>query len=283
MRFTKMHGAGNDYVYVDCFENSAPPDPSRLARIVSDRHKGVGADGLILIEPSNIADAGMRMWNADGGEAEMCGNGVRCVAKYLFDRKLVQSDSLEIETAAGVRRLDLDVRSNQVVAVRVNMGRPVEESSRIPTLLPGDPPVKARLDVGHLDFEVTCVSIGNPHCVIFLDDQDELDEFELSDVGPRIEVHPVFPNHANVEFVHVESANEVACRVWERGTGETQACGTGACAVCVAGVLTGVTDRELSCRLPGGTLEVEWSEDGDVYLTGPAVEVYTGDWPDARM
>ena len=275
MRFTKMHGAGNDYVYVSGFDQSLPADLSALAVAVSDRHRGIGGDGLIAIEPSGVADARMRIWNADGSEAEMCGNGVRCVAKYLYDRGIAQREELAVETGRGVLTLQLLVEHGAVERVRVNMGTPIFESSRIPTTLPGDPPVNVPLLVAGETVSVTCLSMGNPHCVVFV---DELDDRWVRDYGPRVERHPVFPNRVNAGFAQVLSPRELLLRVWERGAGETLACGTGACAAAVAGVLTGRCERRVTCRLPGGDLELEWAGTGEVFLTGPAVEVFTGDW-----
>jgi diaminopimelate epimerase len=276
MKFTKMHGAGNDYVYVDCFTEKIPHDIARLSIAVSDRHTGVGADGLILICPSEIADARMRMFNADGSESEMCGNGVRCVAKYVYDHGIARQNQLKIETGRGVLTLDLEITRGLVDRVRVNMGTPILEGSKIPTTLPGDPPVRRKLSAGGREFEVTCVSMGNPHCVTFV---DQLNDDWVLRVGPEVERHPVFPRRVNAEFIQVISPTEFRMRVWERGSGETQACGTGACASAVAGVLTGLTERRVMAHLPGGDLELDWSDTGDVYLTGPAVEVFSGDWP----
>lgn len=276
MKFTKMHGAGNDYVYVNCFEEPVPEDIPSLARAVSDRHKGIGADGLILICPSDVADARMRMWNADGSEAEMCGNGVRCVAKYVHDHEIAPKDELRIETGAGVLTLQLQQQDGVVDQIRVNMGRPILTAADIPTTLAGDAPTNTRLHVAGRTLEVTCVSMGNPHCVTFVDSLS--DEWVLG-VGPEIERHAAFPNRTNAEFVRVMARNEIDMRVWERGSGETQACGTGACAVAVAGVLTDRTGRSILAHLPGGDLRLEWSQSGEVFMTGPAVEVFQGEWP----
>jgi len=278
MRFTKMHGAGNDYVYVDCFLNPVPHDPVGLSRAISDRHFGVGSDGLILICPSDKADARMRMFNADGSEAEMCGNGIRCVAKYLYDHGLVRKSTLAVETGRGVLSLDLEVQGGCVRQVRVDMGEPILEAARIPTTLPGNPPVDVPLAIGDRTFRVTCVSMGNPHCVTF---GDEPTNDLVLGFGPRIEIDPVFPRRTNVEFVRVNGPEDVVMRVWERGSGETLACGTGACAAAVAGVLTGRTQRRTVVHLPGGDLRLHWSQtDNHVYMTGPAVEVFSGDWPE---
>ena len=278
MRFTKMHGIGNDYVYLDCVRNAPPADPAALSRAVSDRHFGIGSDGLILIGPSERADARMRMFNADGSESEMCGNGLRCVAKFVYDHGIARKPRLAIETGRGVLSVDLEVTNDKVSRVRVNMGKPILQSSDIPTKLPGDPPVNAPLAVGDETFAVTCVSMGNPHAVAYLPD---VASFPLEIVGPKVEHHPMFPRRVNAHFVRVHSPGEVTMRTWERGSGITLACGTGACAVCVAGVLTGRTARKLLAHLPGGDLELEWAgDDQPVFMTGPATEVFTGEWPE---
>jgi diaminopimelate epimerase len=276
MRFTKMHGAGNDYVYVNCFDETPPADLAALAVAVSDRHKGIGSDGLILIRPSSVADARMQMFNADGSEAEMCGNGVRCVAKYLYDHNVARKETLRIETGRGVLVLKVLTSGGKVDRVRVGMGQPILKSAEIPTRLSGDPPVLVPLDVAGRELRVTCVSMGNPHCVTFV---DEITDDLVLRVGPQIERHPAFPNRVNTEFVKVVSRTETVLRVWERGSGETQACGTGACAAAVAGVLAGLTDRKILTHLPGGDLELEWTSSGEVEMTGPAVEVFEGEWP----
>ncbi len=279
MQFTKMHGAGNDYVYVDCFRQTPPSDPAALAREMADRHFGVGGDGLILICPSEVADARMRMYNADGSEAEMCGNGVRCLAKFVYDHGIKREKTLRIETGAGVLTLELEVAGDGVQRVRVDMGEPILAGEKIPTTFPESPVVSRPLTVGSRTFEVTCVSMGNPHCVLFV--PEATDELVLG-IGPQIECDPHFPRRTNVEFVEVLSPTEVRQRTWERGSGETLACGTGASAVCVAGVLTGRTERRIDIHLLGGDLELEWNEmSNHVFKTGPAVEVFTGDWPDA--
>ena len=277
MRFTKMHGAGNDYVYVDCFAESVPADPAALARSMADRRLGVGGDGLILICPSDVADARMQMFNADGSEAEMCGNGIRCVAKYVYDHGLCLQESLCIETGAGVLKVDLEVLQGKVERVRVDMGSPILESQHIPTTLEGQRVVERDLDIGSHVLKVTCVSMGNPHCVVFVD--QATDDLVLG-LGPQIEVDARFPARVNVEFVEIESRTVVRQRTWERGSGETWACGTGASAVCVAGVMSGRTERRIVIHLLGGDLELEWNEqDNHVYMTGPAVEVFQGEWP----
>jgi diaminopimelate epimerase len=276
MRFTKMHGAGNDYVYVDAFQERLPADVSTLARQIADRHFGVGGDGLIVIGPSERADARMRMYNADGSESEMCGNGIRCVAKYVYDHGICREPTLRIETQAGVLALELELVSDRVQRVRVDMGEPILEAERIPTQLLGNPVVNAPLSLDGTTLNVTCVSMGNPHCVIYV---EELTDDLVLGVGPEIERHEMFPQRVNVEFVQSLSRSCVRQRTWERGSGETLACGTGASAVCVAGVLTGRTERKLTVELRGGDLELEWRNDNNrVFMTGPAVEVFSGEW-----
>lgn len=275
MKFTKMHGAGNDYVYVNCFTTELPEPPEQLAVKLADRHFGVGGDGLILIGPSEKADAQMRMFNADGSESEMCGNGIRCVAKYVYDHGICQRDHLKIETGAGVLGVDVEVQSQRVQRVRVDMGEPILQSSAIPTTLPGNPPLNAELAVTNRLLNVTCVSMGNPHCITFV---DELTDDWVLNVGPQVEVDGHFPRRVNAEFVQVLSPTEVRMRVWERGSGETLACGTGASAVCVAGALTGRTERKILAHLLGGDLELEWADNNHVLMTGPAVEIFSGEW-----
>ncbi|HAN99612.1 MAG TPA: diaminopimelate epimerase [Planctomycetaceae bacterium] len=278
MKFTKMHGAGNDYVYVDCFRERFPADPAELARRIADRHTGVGGDGLILICPSDRADARMRMYNADGSESEMCGNGIRCVAKFLYDHGIAAKERLSIETGAGILTLDLEIRAGRAERVKVDMGAPVLEAARIPTLLSAPQAIAVPLEIGDRTFEATCVSMGNPHCVLFV--PEATDELVLG-YGPRIERDPRFPARVNVEFVEVRSRTELVQRTWERGSGETLACGTGASAVCVAGFLTGRSERRVTIRLRGGDLDLAWDDaSGHVFMTGPAVEVFEGVWPD---
>ncbi len=276
MQFIKMHGAGNDYVYIDCFRQPLTTDPVALARAISDRHTGVGGDGLVLILPSERAPVRMRMFNADGSEAEMCGNAIRCVAKYAAETDLAEGEDFDIETGKGVLHVAIIAREGRrVSAVRVNMGPPILVNKDIPTTLPGNPPTNVPLTVGERTFDVTSVSMGNPHCVTFVPETN--DDWVLN-IGPRIEVHPAFPRRVNAEFVEVITPGEFRMRVWERGSGETMACGTGACAVAVAGVLTGRLDRRSVAHLRGGDLTVEWTESGDVLMTGPAVEVFRGEW-----
>ncbi len=283
MRFTKMHGIGNDYVYVDAISTPPPKNPEKLAIAISDRHFGVGSDGLILICRSEIADARMRMFNADGSESEMCGNGLRCVAKYVYDQGIAKLPHLAIETGRGVLTVDLELKNDKVSRVRVNMGTPILESAKIPTTLPGDPPVNARLLVPGLPeaFEATAVSMGNPHAVIYVPDVAAV---KLEAIGPLLEKAPQFPRKVNVHIVQVHSPSEVTMRTGERGSGITLACGTGACSVCVAGVLTQRTGSKILAHLPGGDLELEWAGTREpVYMTGPATEVFSGDWPDESV
>jgi diaminopimelate epimerase len=283
MQFTKMHGAGNDYIYVDCFAERVPQNLPDLARRMSDRRFGVGADGLILICRSDRADAEMRMLNADGSPAEMCGNGIRCVAKYLYDHGVYRRETLRVESAGTVYTLELTIHHGRVDQVRVDMGEPILLPERIPTTLrspagPAEPVVDVPLTVGGRELAVTCVSMGNPHCVVLVD--DPTDDWVLG-IGPQLEVDPHFPSRVNAEFVRVLDRGEVRQRTWERGTGETLACGSGACAVCVAGVLAGRTDGDVLVHLRGGDLSIEWNQqDNHVYMTGPAVEVFSGHWPD---
>ena len=277
MQFTKMHGIGNDYVYISTFDQPEPAEPAKLAIEVSDRHFGIGGDGLILIMPSERADARMRMFNADGSEGEMCGNGVRCVAKYLYDHGLTRKQQVRIETGRGILTLDLEVSGGQARRVRVDMGPPILDAERIPTLLPGNPPIDASIEIDDRALLVTAVSMGNPHAVLYATDAVG---FPLESLGPKLERHPAFPRRVNVHVVEVIGPGEIRMRTWERGSGITLACGTGACAVCVAGALTGRTDRSILAHLPGGDLELSWPDDrSSVFMTGPAIEVFSGEWP----
>ena len=274
MKFTKMQGLGNDYVYVDCTRQELP-DPEKTARIVSDRHFGIGSDGLILICPSDKADFEMRMYNADGSRGEMCGNGIRCVAKYVYDYGLTDQTSISVETLGGIKYLDLTVEHGKVSLVKVDMGTPILEPSRIPVAASGTRVVDEPLEVEGKVYHMTCVSMGNPHAVIFMDDVAGLD---LEKIGPFFENHERFPNRVNTEFVKVLDQNTVEMRVWERGSGETLACGTGACAVAVASILNGYTEDQVTVRLLGGDLEIFWDRAEDkVYMTGPAKVVFDGE------
>lgn len=277
MRFTKMQGIGNDYIYVNCFEEIVR-DPAALAVRMSRQHFGVGADGLVLIEPSDVADFGMRIFNSDGSESEMCGNATRCIAKYVYERGLTDKTEISLMTGSGLKHLQLRTRGGKVHSVRVDMGTPELNPRMVPVDLPGEIILGHRLEVGGLPYIIHCVSMGNPHCVIFVNDPDDVD---LPTVGSLIENHRLFPNRTNVEFVSVKDRHHLRMRVWERGAGETMACGTGACAALVASVLTGKADRSAEVKLNGGVLQVEWSpEDNHVYKEGPAEFVFDGIWPD---
>ena len=275
MKFTKMHGAGNDYVYVNCFDENVS-DPAATAIKVSNRNFGIGSDGLILIMPSDKADVRMRMFNSDGSESEMCGNGIRCVAKYAYDHGIVAKTEITAETGAGILTLQLFPNAaNKIDRVRVNMGPPRLSRAEIPMNgTPATQVVAEELTVLDKTFRITCVSMGNPHCIIYVDD---VDTFPVATYGPLIENHQLFPRRTNVEFIQIISRTEVKQRTWERGAGETLACGTGASAVCVAGVLNNVTDRKILNHLAGGDLELEWVENGPVFMTGPATEVFSGE------
>ena len=274
MKFTKMHGIGNDYVYVNCFEENIE-NGSELAVKVSDRHFGIGSDGLILICPSKTGDAEMIMYNSDGTTSEMCGNGVRCVAKFIYDNNIARKENLNIQTGAGLLNIDLVIENDQAVAAKVNMGNPILNAKEIPSTLDGESVVSVPLNIGGQSYDITLVSMGNPHCIIYVDD---VKIFPVQEVGPLIENHKTFPRRTNVEFVQVLSPTEVIQRTWERGAGETLACGTGASAVCVAGVLNNKTERKIKNHLTGGDLELEWTEEGSVFMTGPAETVFTGEW-----
>jgi len=281
MRFTKMHGAGNDYIYIDCFTEKIG-EAEELARAISDRHFGVGGDGLILIMPSEKADVRMRIFNADGSEAEMCGNGIRCLAKYAFDHHLVKANPMRVETAAGIKTVELQVgRDGTVVAATVDMGEPILEARAIPVALEGDRVVDRPIETSRGTFRMTCVSMGNPHAVLFVEDAAAID---IETLGPEIESHSLFPQRVNLHVVQVNAPDDLTARTWERGSGVTLACGTGASAVCVAGVLTGRAGRRVTVHLPGGDLGIEWREaDNHVYLTGPAVEVFSGQWSSSAV
>ncbi|MCM1051752.1 MAG: diaminopimelate epimerase [Paenibacillus sp.] len=276
IRFTKMHGIGNDYIYIDCMK-SIPERLPELAREMSDRHIGVGGDGIVLICPSATADFRMRMFNNDGSEARMCGNASRCIARYVHDHNLSSNNPLSLETLSGIKALSLNIKEGDVVdSVTVDMGAPSLDKSEIPVEVAGDNVVEMRVETPFGPVSVTAVSMGNPHGVIFVED---LDSIPFDDLGPYMETHPMWPDRANIEFAQVLNDREIRMRVWERGTGETLACGTGACATAVAGVLTGRTCRDVTLRLRGGDLNIEWREaDGHVMMTGPATEVFTGEY-----
>ncbi len=274
MKFTKMHGAGNDYVYINCFEEQVN-HPEALAIRVSDRHKGIGSDGLVLIMPSDCADFRMRMFNSDGSEAQMCGNASRCVGKYLYDKKMTSKTEIDLETKAGIKHLQLLAENGTVNKVRVDMGEPVLRAADIPVNLKADQIVSLPVSFPTGKQAITCVSMGNPHTIIFTKNIGDLD---LKKTGSEIETFDLFPERTNVEFVEVITPAHARVRVWERGAGETQACGTGACAVLVAGVLNGMLERHATVSLPGGDLFIEWNDAGNrVYMTGEAVNVFEGD------
>ena len=298
MKFTKMHGLGNDYVYVNLFEEKVD-DAAALAIAVSDRHFGIGSDGLIMIGPSEKADFEMLMYNADGSRGEMCGNGIRCVGKYVYDHGMTDKTTVTVETLGGIKVLGLTLGDDgKVAAARVDMGEPVLRPSKIPIDLmymseiggcpgsmmkegtdypdPDKPAVNIPIEVDGKIYRVTCVSMGNPHAVLYVDDVDSLD---LEKTGPKFENHPLFPNRVNTEFIQIVDRGHVKMRVWERGSGETMACGTGACAVTVSGVLNDLTDRHLLIDLLGGQLDITWDEaSGHVFMTGPAVTAFEGEW-----
>ena len=277
MRFTKMHGLGNDYIYVNCFKEHIE-NPPKVARFVSDRHFGVGSDGLIMINPSKCADFEMEMYNADGSRGEMCGNGIRCVAKYVYDYGLTDKTSISVETLGGIKYLELTVKDGKTEFVRVNMGKP-ELSPKLIPVVSGSPEDETVIDapilVGGREYRMTSVSMGNPHTVVYVDDVDGLD---IEEIGPKFENHERFPNRVNTEFVKVLDRHTAQMRVWERGSGETLACGTGACAVAVSCILNGLTEDKVTVKLLGGDLEVEWDREADVvYMTGPATVVFDGE------
>jgi diaminopimelate epimerase len=275
MKFTKMHGLGNDYIYVNCLTEPIN-HPADLARKISDRHFGVGGDGLVLIMPSQLAAARMRMFNADGSEAEMCGNAIRCVAKFLYEQRLVSQETFEIETLAGLKKVTVIIENALVQSVCVDMGEPILENKLIPVLADGLTSLNRPLQVNNRCYHFTAVSMGNPHCVIFV---PKITDEMISNDGPVLERHPLFPQKTNVEFVVAETENSLRMRVWERGSGETMACGTGSCAAAVAAALNRLTARKVWVHLLGGALLVEWDEvTNHVWMTGPAVAVFRGEW-----
>lgn len=274
MKFTKMQGLGNDYIYVNCL-NEQLANPNEVSKFVSDRHFGIGSDGLVLICPSDKADFKMRMFNSDGSESEMCGNAIRCVGKYVFDNKLTSKTNVKIETLAGIKILDLRIKNGLVEQVRVDMGEPVLKGELIPVKINSDKVIKVPVEILDRTFHFTAVSMGNPHAVSYIDD---VDNFDLHKYGPVMENNELFPRRINSEFVQVINNKTLKMRVWERGAGETLACGTGACAVLVASVLNGVSERAATIKLLGGDLFIEWDEkDNHVYMTGPAVKVFEGE------
>lgn len=274
MKFTKMQGLGNDYIYVNCLDEQIA-NPNEVSKFVSDRHFGIGSDGLVLICPSDKADFKMRMFNSDGSESEMCGNAIRCVGKYAFDNKFTSKTTVTIETLAGIKVLDLRIKDGLVEQVRVDMGEPVLKGELIPVKVSADKVVKVPVNILDKTFYFTAVSMGNPHAVSYI---DEVDGFDLHKYGPVMETNELFPRRVNAEFVQVIDKKTLKMRVWERGAGETLACGTGACAVLVASVLNGLVERAATIKLLGGDLFIEWDEkDNHVYMTGPAVKVFEGE------
>lgn len=276
MKFTKMHGIGNDYVYVNCFEETVD-NPAAVARFVSNRHYGIGSDGLILIKPSEIADCEMDMYNLDGSQGAMCGNGIRCVAKYVYDYGIVKKKNISVATKSGIKYLDLSVRNGKAVTVKVNMGSPILSPKEIPFVSEKEQVINEPLDIEGETFHITAISMGNPHGIVFMDDINSL---EIEKIGPKFENHIAFPDRVNTEFVKVLDRHTVQMRVWERGSGETLACGTGACAVAVASILNGHVDGDspVTVRLLGGNLEIFWNrQENLVYMTGPATTVFDGE------
>lgn len=276
INFVKMEGLGNDYVYIDCtkYDDKKVEEISKMAKKISDRHFGIGSDGLILICKSDIADFRMRMFNSDGSEAEMCGNGIRCVAKFVYDNGLTNKEQVDIETLAGIKKIDLTVENGKVVLATVNMGRPILEAEKIPVISDEKPVKNLKLKAMGKEFTFTCVSMGNPHAVTVIDD---VDSFEIEKYGPILEVNEKFPKKANIEFIQIIDKTHIKMRVWERGAGETLACGTGACAVCVSAILNDLVEKneEINIELLGGTLKIRW--DDYVYMTGPAKTVFRGE------
>ena len=274
MKFTKMHGCGNDYVYVNCFEETVE-NPADVARFVSDRHYGIGSDGLILICPSEIADFRMAMYNLDGSEGKMCGNGVRCIAKYVYDHHLTDKNQISLETLGGIKYLDLNIKDGKVETVKVDMGEPILKPEDIPVNISKDVVIDEPVEVDGRIWNMTCISMGNPHAVVFVDDTKSLD---LEKLGPSFEKHAIFPEQVNTEFVHVIDRHTVDMRVWERGSGETFACGTGACATAFACILNGKTEDTVLVHLVGGDLLIEYDrETNHIFMTGPATEVFSGE------
>lgn len=273
MEFTKMQGCGNDYVYVNGFENKID-NPNKLSEIVSDRHFGIGSDGLIVINPSEKADFKMSMYNADGSEGKMCGNGIRCVAKYVYDNKMTDKTTITVETLSGIKTLELNVKNDKVETVKVNMGTPILLPKDVPVVSDKDKVVDEPIVIDDKEYRITCVSMGNPHAITFIENTDDL---KIETIGPKFENNPIFPDRVNTEFIQVLDRNTVKMRVWERGSGETFACGTGACATVVACVLNGLTDNKVTVKLLGGDLFIEYNrEENTVYMTGPAKVSFTG-------
>lgn len=275
MKFTKMHGCGNDYVYVNCLKERVD-NPSEVAKLVSDRHFGIGSDGLILIKSSDVADFEMDMYNADGSQGAMCGNGIRCVAKYVYDYGLTDKTSISVNTKSGIKYLELTIEDGKAALIRVNMGAPILEAAQVPVISDNEQVIDEPILVDGKEYHMTCVSMGNPHAVVYMDDVEQLN---IEEIGPKFEKHQRFPDRVNTEFVKVLDKNTVQMRVWERGSGETLACGTGACAVAAATILNKLTDGDqVTVHLLGGTLQITWDrEENLIYMTGPATTVYDGE------
>ena len=275
MKFTKMHGCGNDYVYVDCFHETVD-NPEEVAKFVSDRHFGIGSDGLILICPSKVADVEMVMFNADGSRGEMCGNGVRCVGKYAYDFGLVKKEEITVETLAGIKTLKLSLKDGKVDQVRVDMGAPIFDARKVPVTFPEGEMINQPMEVDDTIYHVTCLSMGNPHCVTFL--EQDIRQLDLEKIGPEFEHHETFPKRVNTEFANVIDRQHIRMRVWERGSGETLACGTGACATAVAAIVNGLCEDTVELELLGGTLTITYDKGANtVYMTGPATTVFSGE------
>lgn len=276
MKFSKMHGCGNDYIYVNGFEETIKDEPAAAIR-VSDRHFGIGADGLIIIKPSDIADFEMCMYNADGSRGAMCGNGIRCVAKYVYDNKMTDKTSVSIESMGAVKYIDLKIENGRAVAAKVDMGRPVFAAKEVPVVSNNARAVNEKIVVNGTEYEMTCVSMGNPHAVVVIDKSPK--NFDLEKIGPLFENNAVFPDRVNTEFIRIADRKNIEMRVWERGSGETLACGTGACASAAAAILNGLADNEVTVHLLGGDLEISWSgnEEDSVFMTGPAEFVFSGE------
>jgi len=274
LKFTKMQGLGNDYIYVNCLEQTLD-NPSEISKFVSDRHFGIGSDGLVLILPSKKADFTMRMFNSDGSEAEMCGNAIRCVGKFVYDNSLTDKTTISVETLAGIKILDMTLKDNKVVLVTVDMGEPILVPKDIPVVSDKDRFISEPVTIDSTTYKVTCVSMGNPHAITYVDD---VSNFPLDSVGPKMETLNLYPRKINAEFVEVIDRKTLKMRVWERGAGETLACGTGACAVLVSSVLNGISEREAVIKLLGGDLIIKWNEDDNhIYMTGPAQKVFDGE------
>lgn len=277
IKFTKMHGLGNDYVYIDCTDEQKIKNISSLAQFISNRHFGVGSDGLILICKSDIADFKMRMFNYDGTEAEMCGNGIRCVGKFVYDKGLTKKDNITVETLAGIKKLKFNIKKGNVETVEVDMGEPILEPDKVPVISEEAIVKNLKIKARENEFKFTCVSMGNPHAITIVDNTKD---FNIEKYGPVLEKDEHFPRRANIEFIELVDKNNIKMRVWERGSGETLACGTGACSSVVASSLNGYTDRKVNVQLLGGNLEIEWKPNNHVHMTGPAVTVFKGEWID---